>query len=153
VKVIYPDKSFHRYLYENRQNPQVLIGVEDGKEKRFAVHSAKAIPIPLPFPINVITGTLVCKAVNCDQLIANTVQTVTDAVSKVIEDCKNNPDCHKATNWELKQAGIVGKDAEHQYKKEHGAKPVSHFDICKCKDGSIRIAKVGMCGKTNDFWD
>jgi uncharacterized protein RhaS with RHS repeats len=64
-----------------------------------------------------------------------------------------NPDCHKATPWELEQAGIIGKGAEQQYKKESGSLPVGHYDICKCKDGSIRIAKVGQCGKTSDFWD
>jgi RHS repeat-associated protein len=64
--------------------------------------------------------------------------------------CPDKPDCHKANKFELLQAGIT--DA-HKYKKEHGAVPESHYDICKCKDGSIRIAKVHMCGKTSDFWD
>jgi hypothetical protein len=35
VKVTYSDKNFHRYLYENKQNPQVLTGIVDGKGKRF----------------------------------------------------------------------------------------------------------------------
>jgi hypothetical protein len=39
VKVIYPDQRFHRYLYENGQNPNVLTGVVDGKGKRFATFS------------------------------------------------------------------------------------------------------------------
>jgi len=60
------------------------------------------------------------------------------------------PDCRKATKWDLRQAGIFD---EHRYKREHGAVPESRFDICKCKDGSIRIAPVGQCGKTSDFWD
>jgi hypothetical protein len=66
------------------------------------------------------------------------------------QQCENDkPDCHKATSWELKDAGIYD---EHAFKKEHGAIPLSRFDICKCKDGSIRIAQVGQCGKTRDFW-
>jgi hypothetical protein len=68
-------------------------------------------------------------------------------------DCpreNKKPDCRKATKWDLKQAGILD---EHRYKREHGAIPESRFDICKCKDGSIRIARVGQCGKTSDFWD
>lgn len=59
-------------------------------------------------------------------------------------------DCWKASKWELLQARIV--DAE-EYKKDNGAIPVGHYDICKCRDGSIRIAKVGQCGRTRDFWD
>jgi hypothetical protein len=35
VKVTYPDQHFHRYLYENSQNLQVITGVVDGKGKRF----------------------------------------------------------------------------------------------------------------------
>ena len=73
--------------------------------------------------------------------------------SAVSEQCKpddKNPDCHKASPWEMKQAGI---DDAHAYKREHGAVPESHFDICKCKDGSIRIARVGQCGKTSNFWN
>lgn len=98
VKVIYPDQRFHRYLYENKQNPQILTGIEDGKGKRFAAQRAKAIPIPLPFPIKVIVSYGVCLAVNCDQLLANTVQTLTDAVSKVIEQCHNKVDCQDSSN-------------------------------------------------------
>jgi len=65
------------------------------------------------------------------------------------EDDKK-PDCRKASSWDLKQAGITD---EHAYKTDHGAVPWSSFDICKCKDGTIRIARVGQCGKTNKFWD
>jgi hypothetical protein len=73
------------------------------------------------------------------------------ATSSSTTQCEDDKtDCWKASKWELLQAGIL--DAE-DYKKENGAVPVGHFDICKCKDGSIRIAKVGQCGKTRDFWD
>ena len=57
-------------------------------------------------------------------------------------------DCRKANNYELKQAGID----PHSYKSENGALPWSRYDICICKDGSIRIAAVNQCGKTTDFW-
>ncbi len=69
------------------------------------------------------------------------------------DDCPDDdgdPQCHKASKWELKQAGITD---EHEYKIEHGARPPSRFDICKCKDGSFRIAPVGQCGTTRSFWD
>lgn len=62
----------------------------------------------------------------------------------------DDPQCHKASKWELMQAGIYD---EHQYKIEHDARPPSRFDICKCKDGSIRIALVGQCGRTRNFLD
>jgi hypothetical protein len=61
------------------------------------------------------------------------------------------PNCRKASNWDLEQAGI---DDEHAYKSEAGVPGrLSMFDICKCSDGSIRIARTKMCGKTSDFWD
>jgi RHS repeat-associated protein len=84
------------------------------------------------------------------------------AIGSAIEDaCKGaaaggggedgrDPRCHKASAWELRQAGIYD---EHQYKIEHDARPPSRFDICKCKDGSIRIAPVGQCGRTRNFWN
>lgn len=66
-------------------------------------------------------------------------------------DCGDEPpDCRKATNWELEQAGIRGR--EHEYKREHGAIPESKFDICKCTDGIFRIAPVKQCGRTRNFW-
>ena len=73
--------------------------------------------------------------------------------SKIEESCKpgsKKPDCRKASPWDLKQAGITD---EHAYKSEHGAVPWSRYDICKCKDGTIRIAPVGNCGKATNFWD
>ncbi len=79
--------------------------------------------------------------------MANMASIVGNAVSTVIEQCKRI-DCKKATNWELKEAGID----PHEYKTEHGAIPWSRYDICKCKDGLFRIAQVGQCGKTNDYW-
>jgi RHS repeat-associated protein len=57
-----------------------------------------------------------------------------------------NPDCSKASDWQLGQAGI---DDPHQFKKDYlGNKaPISQFDICACKDGSITIKARGQCGK------
>jgi RHS repeat-associated protein len=61
-----------------------------------------------------------------------------------------DPQCRKASKWDLLQAWI---DDEHEYKISHRARPPSRFDICKCRDGSIRIAEVGECGSTRNFWD
>jgi RHS repeat-associated protein len=61
-----------------------------------------------------------------------------------------DPQCRKASKWDLLQAWI---DDEHEYKISHRARPPSRFDICKCRDGSIRIAEVGECGSTRKFWD
>ncbi len=61
--------------------------------------------------------------------------------------CENNngPDCKKATPFHLNGAGIA--DA-HAFKKDFlGNKaPISRFDICACKDGSIIIKPQGQCG-------
>lgn len=74
------------------------------------------------------------------------------AAGSAFEDAcsPKKPECHRANAFELMQAGI--KDAE-KYKQDRGAVPTSRYDICKCKDGSIRIARVRMCGSTTDFWD
>ena len=58
------------------------------------------------------------------------------------------PDCRKASPWELRRAGISD---EHRFKIEHGYSPASRFDICVCRDGSVRIAPQGMCGRAG--WD
>ena len=64
--------------------------------------------------------------------------------------CPDKPECHRANKFELLEKNITDPE---QYKRDRGAVPTSRYDICKCKDGSIRIARVGMCGKTTDFWD
>jgi RHS repeat-associated protein len=63
--------------------------------------------------------------------------------SKVCGEDDNSRGCSKATPWQLKSAGI---DDAHKFKSEWGAVPNSRFDICACKDGSIIIKAVGMCG-------
>jgi len=67
-----------------------------------------------------------------------------DAAASAVCD-KDEPDCKKATPWQLVQAGI--EDA-HEFKTDYGAVPNSRFDICACKDGSIVIKAVGSCGKS-----
>jgi len=54
--------------------------------------------------------------------------------------------CTKASPWQLSQAGIG--DA-HAFKADYlGRKaPLSRYDICACKDGSIVIKQQGQCGK------
>lgn len=63
------------------------------------------------------------------------------------EPCdKNEPDCTKASPWQLAAAEITDP---HQFKEDilgKGAKK-SSFDICACKDGSIVLKAVGKCGK------
>jgi len=63
------------------------------------------------------------------------------AADSLCED--GDKDCSKATPWQLAQAGITDP---HEYKTDYGAIPNSAFDICACKDGSIVIKAVGMCG-------
>jgi hypothetical protein len=53
--------------------------------------------------------------------------------------------CSTATKFQLTQAEI--SDA-HDFKAECvGKKNVSRYDICACKDGSLKIAGHGQCGK------
>ena len=76
---------------------------------------------------------------------------IEDAIKSCVSGGKGkDPQCHKATRYELEKAGIFD---EHKFKTESGAVPTSRFDICKCKDGSIRIAAVNTCGSTSHFWD
>jgi filamentous hemagglutinin len=76
VKVTYSDKNFHRYLYENKQNPQVLTGVVDGKDKRFV---AKRGSIGLKSKIN--TYSYVKNPKGISNIIVWTFK-------KVLEGCK-----------------------------------------------------------------
>jgi YD repeat-containing protein len=98
VKVTYPNRQFRRYLYENRQNSHVITGIVDGKGKRVAINDlpsrspkglADTIPLPVPIKVLVKTTGMVCQAINCGQLLANIVQTVTDIATKEIELCKS----------------------------------------------------------------
>jgi hypothetical protein len=65
------------------------------------------------------------------------------AQTKEKEQCKDDDgdDCkQKASDWELKQAGI---DA-HEVKK--GLGQVSLFEICKCKSGGFAVKRKGCQG-------
>jgi hypothetical protein len=55
-------------------------------------------------------------------------------------------ECEYAGEWRMNQAGIPDP---HQFKKDFlGDKAkISHWDICACKDGSIKIKARGSCGK------
>ena len=59
------------------------------------------------------------------------------------QDDDGDPDCRKATTWELRKEGID----PHKVKKAMGYTPVGHFDLCKCRDGTFRIAYVNQCGR------
>ena len=56
------------------------------------------------------------------------------------------PECTKASPFQLRNAGISD---EHSFKQDYFGKkaPVSRYDICACKDGSIVIKLRGQCGK------
>jgi RHS repeat-associated protein len=61
------------------------------------------------------------------------------------DDNNEEPDCKKASDWHLEQAGI---EDEHAFKKDHVGGSVSQYDICACSDGSIKIKAQGACGKS-----
>lgn len=69
--------------------------------------------------------------------------TVGNAAANLVCE-EDEPDCKKATPWQLVQAGI---EEPHDFKTDYGAVPNSRFDICACKDGSIVIKAVGGCGQ------
>jgi RHS repeat-associated protein len=68
-----------------------------------------------------------------------------------IDSCPANDDdngvkCRKASDYQIRQAKIIEEyGSEHKFKNEHGATPESHYEICACDDGSIRIAARGQC--------
>ena len=66
------------------------------------------------------------------------IQAIKDACTE------DESDCTMASAFQLQQAGIT--DA-HAFKAEYVGKQVSRYDICACKDGSIKIAGRGLCGK------
>lgn len=97
----------------------------------------------------------VCRKALMETLAAMTGVGAAAVIVEVVDcsqnECKTDddkPDCRKASPWDLLQAGITDP---HAYKTENGAVPWSRYDICKCKDGSIRIAAVGQCGTTRNF--
>ncbi len=58
--------------------------------------------------------------------------------------CEDDPECSMASGFQLIQAGIT---SEHAFKEEYvGKKNGSRYDICACKDGSIKIAGRKQCG-------
>jgi hypothetical protein len=64
-------------------------------------------------------------------------------IDKVCREDGEESDCTKASRWQLRQAGISD---EHEFKKEWVGNAYGRFDICACKDGSIRLKEVGQCG-------
>jgi RHS repeat-associated protein len=116
------------------------------------VSTAGAGVLPVPTPIQIprvrplpVCWTNVLGAFVCGWTIGTIIYPIIEpGLSKLIDDvCRSNPDCQKATPWQLGRAGISN---EHAFKTEWGAIPNSRFDICACKDGSIVIKGVGQCG-------
>jgi len=64
------------------------------------------------------------------------------------EKCKGpgggDDDCRKASPWHLEQLGIF--DA-HAFKQEFVLGSLSKYDICICKDGTVKLKAAGKCGK------
>ena len=99
-------------------------------------------------------GTLVGGAGGC--AVGGLVGGVAGAVSgneagskvadAVCSDNGNNEEneCKKASKFHLKAAGITD---EHDFKREYVGGSLSRYDICACKDGTIKIKQVGQCGK------
>jgi hypothetical protein len=88
-------------------------------------------------------------------MIAYALHLATQALISVLSSLNttggNAPECQKATPYQLKSAGI---NNQHEFKEdEYQAKPSSRFDICACKDGSIVIKDVDMCGKPGGIWE
>lgn len=82
--------------------------------------------------VTIIGGAILMNTVGAD-----------DPKTKEKEQCKDDDgdDCkQKASDWELKQAGI---DA-HEVKK--GLGQVSLFEICKCKSGGFAVKRKGCQG-------
>lgn len=59
-------------------------------------------------------------------------------------------DCRKASPWHLDQLGIV--DA-HAFKQEFVLGSISKYDICICKDGTVKLKAAGKCGKSGPSID
>ena len=79
-----------------------------------------------------------------------------DSSSDDAEDCPpgedDEPDCSMASSFQLVRAGITHP---HEFKRDYVGGRVSRYDICACKDGSIKIAGRGQCGKSGpkiDTW-
>jgi hypothetical protein len=60
-------------------------------------------------------------------------------------------ECEYMGDWRMRQRGIDG----HSFKQDFLGKkaPVKLWDICACKDGSIKIKAQGACGKSGPSID
>ena len=65
-------------------------------------------------------------------------------IMMVEQACKDEPDCQRATPWQLSNAGIGNPEG---FKSEYVGKAGGRFDICACKDGSVQLKAVGQCGR------
>ena len=82
--------------------------------------------------IKAVAAGMQVEAIDCDK-------------GKCGEDDKDGEDCEKASQYHLKAAGI---SSEHEFKQDFFGKraPIKLWEICACKDGSIKLARTGMCG-------
>jgi YD repeat-containing protein len=99
VKVTFPDKNFHRYLYENSQNPHVLTGIVDGKGKRFAVKdnplrfaNPKAVQACILNPASCATVLQLCRKAVTDIAKYLSLGYIVEQVTCDSNNCPNGKD-------------------------------------------------------------
>jgi hypothetical protein len=74
---------------------------------------------------------------------------IVDGIRDAIRDkCSDDPgddgkNCTEASRYQLAKANITDP---HAFKEEFVGRRFSRYDICACKDGSIKIAGHGQCG-------
>jgi RHS repeat-associated protein len=101
------------------------------------------------FTLNAVVATIKTLFTAC---IANFVSTALGFESFVDLPLLNtacsvrssDPDCTRATPFHLAKAHILG--GEEAFKREYVGNEGGLYDICACKDRSIRLARVGKCG-------
>jgi RHS repeat-associated protein len=99
----------------------------------------QAIPAPLYPPI---AGPNSGSSGNIARALNNLWKKIRDACFAKDDDA----DCERASSYHLKAAEITD---EHAFKAGYvGNKGVSRFDICACKDGTIKLSQAGQCGRS-----
>jgi len=114
-------------------NTSIAIGI--GVAIFVSVSSIEVGTVGTGTPVAVLVASFLASLIPSTALAANN------------EECEAKIQCPKASKFHLKAIDVFG--FEHQYKQEYGLSPVSHFDICACKDGAIVFASpAGTCNKS-----
>jgi len=134
------------------------MGFEGDDTNLFAYVRNDPLALTDPAGLNAIAGAVVLAPLGPPGMVAGAVigtgvgilvglaitDTINNAVRKARE-CDTDPNCSRATRHQLGAARI--RDP-HQFKRDWGALPLSAYDICACKDGSIVIKAVRSCGRS-----